>query len=70
MERCSLIFLLHRAAAYVFNAGLVIEDYTDVQGGSALNSVLEEVADVTQPVSEMVIKGEGFIRIRLSILSI
>jgi hypothetical protein len=37
-----LTFSTTQAAAYAFHAGLIVEDYTDLQGGSALNSVVEE----------------------------
>jgi len=33
---------------YAFNAGVLIEDYTDVQGGSALNSVVEAPAEIVE----------------------
>lgn len=39
----TLNFSTTQAAAYAFHAGIIIEDYTDIQGGSALNSVLEEI---------------------------
>jgi hypothetical protein len=37
-----LSFSSTQAAAYAFHAGLIIEDYSDVQGGTVNNSVLEE----------------------------
>jgi hypothetical protein len=39
-----LNFSTTQAAAYAFHAGVLIEDYTDAAGGSALNSVVEEHA--------------------------
>jgi chitodextrinase/dienelactone hydrolase len=49
-----LSFSSTQAAAYAFHAGLIIEDYTDVNGGSVNNSVLEEApADMlSQSVAE------------------
>lgn len=38
-----LNFSTTQAAVYAFHAGLLIDDYTDVQGGSALNSIVEDV---------------------------
>ena len=37
-----LNFSTTEAAAYAFHAGIIIEDYSDIQGGSALNSIVEE----------------------------
>lgn len=42
-----LNFSTTQAAAYVFNAGLIIDDYSDPQGGSALNSALEQEPSFT-----------------------
>lgn len=47
-----LNFSTTQAAAYVFNAGLIIEDYSDPQGGSALNSVLEQQPLLTETIAE------------------
>lgn len=41
-----LNFSTTQAALYAFNAGVLIEDYTDNQGGSALNSVVEPIQEV------------------------
>ena len=43
-----LNFSTTQAALYAFNAGVLIEDYTDVQGGSALNSVVEAPAEIVE----------------------
>jgi hypothetical protein len=40
------------AAQYVFNAGLIIDDYSDAQGGSALNSVLEQEPSLAETIAE------------------
>lgn len=40
-----------QAAAYGFTGGIIIDDYTDVQGGSALNSVLEDTLAIEQYVA-------------------
>jgi hypothetical protein len=47
-----LNFSTTQAAAYAFNAGILIEDYTDVQGGSALNSVLEAEKPLDEVIHE------------------
>lgn len=41
-----LNFSTTQAAAYGFNAGVIIDDYSDAQGGSALNSVLETEPEI------------------------
>ena len=47
-----LNFSTTQPALYAFNAGVLIEDYTDVQGGSALNSVVEVPADIIDAPKE------------------
>lgn len=47
-----LNFSTTQAALYAFNAGVLIEDYTDVQGGSALNSVVETPAEMIDAPKE------------------
>ena len=47
-----LNFSTTQAALYAFNSGVLIEDYTDVQGGSALNSVVEHPVDMTEATKE------------------
>ncbi|MBL7698840.1 MAG: fibronectin type III domain-containing protein [Chitinophagaceae bacterium] len=47
-----LNFSTTQAALYAFNAGVLIEDYTDVQGGSALNSVVEVPAELIEEPKE------------------
>jgi hypothetical protein len=41
-----------QAAAYGFNGGVIIGDYTDVLGGSALNSVVEEAEQIVEQASK------------------
>jgi hypothetical protein len=47
-----LNFSTTQAALYAFNSGVLIEDYTDAQGGSALNSVVEVPAEVVDAPKE------------------
>ena len=47
-----LNFSTTQAALYAFNSGVLIEDYTDVQGGSALNSVVEVPAEMIEEPKE------------------
>ncbi len=54
-----LNFSTTQAAAYAFNAGVLIEDYTDVQGGSALNSVLDETSDTATSLPVEAILKQG-----------
>jgi dienelactone hydrolase len=54
-----LNFSTTQAALYAFNGGVLIEDYTDMQGGNALNSVLEEEIPVT-PAGPELRKGRAY----------
>ncbi len=47
-----LNFSTTQAALYGFNAGILIEDYTDAQGGSALNSVVEAPVEMVESPRE------------------
>lgn len=47
-----LNFSTTQAALYGFNSGVLIEDYTDAQGGSALNSVAEAPAETVEEAKE------------------
>jgi len=47
-----LNFSTTQAALYGFNAGILIEDYTDAQGGSALNSVIEAPVEMVEQPKE------------------